>query len=196
MEPVNADTEQRPTETKILKQFKDLVATSNADLGQAGIVSIETQGNSPIRLRPYRSNRNDAEEVDRRIRKNDEAGVIRESTPPWAAPVLIVAKKGGKKRFCVDYKKLSAVTRKDSYPLQRIDNILDSMHGMCFFSTLDLNSGYWQIELEESAKEKTAFVVRNGLYEFNRMLFGLCNAPATFQHLMNYALRTVIGKNA
>lgn len=94
----------------------------------------------------------------------------------------------------MDYRKLNAVTKKDSYPLPRIDDTFDMLFGKKFFSTLDLASGYWQIELEEKSKEKTAFVVENNLFEFNRMSFGLCNAPATFQRLMNHVPRNVIGK--
>ena len=110
--------------------------------------------------------------------------------------MVLVEKKSGELRFCIDYRKLNSITKKDSHPLPRIDDTFDKLHGKIFFTTLDLASGYWQIELEESAKEKTAFIVENNLYEFNRMSFGLCNAPATFQRLMNFVLRDVSGKKA
>ena len=92
-------------------------------------------------------------------------------------------------RFCIDFRKLNAVTCKDSYPLPCIDDTLDQLQGTRYFSTLDLMSGYWQCELHPSTREKTAFITYGGLYEFRVMLFGLCNAPSTFQRLMESVLR-------
>ena len=94
--------------------------------------------------------------------------------------------RNGKLRFCVDYRKLNAVTRKDAYPIPRIDDTLDNLAGSQWFSTLDLISGYWQVELND--RQKTAFSSPDGLFEFNVMPFGLCNAPATFQRLMDRML--------
>ena len=117
-----------------------------------------------------------------------EQGIIDKSTSPWCSPVVLVQKKDGTTRFCVDYRRLKDVTRKDSFPLPRVDSTLDALDGSQWFSTLDLKSGYWQVDLEESAKEKTAFSYGKGLWQFNVMPFGLCNAPATFERLMEFVL--------
>ena len=110
-----------------------------------------------------------------------KAGVIQETSSPWDSPIVLVKKKDGSLRFCVDYRRLNAVTRKDVFPLPRIDDLLDQLKGMSVFSTLDAKTGYWQIRMEKSSREKTAFVTSNGLYEFRVMPFSLCNTPATFQ---------------
>ena len=112
-------------------------------------------------------------------------GVIKQSSSPWASPIVLVRKKDGTLRFCVDYHKLNEVTRKDAYPLPRIDDTLSTLAGSRWFTTLDLLSGYWQVEVAEEDRAKTAFCTMEGLFEFNVMPFGLYNAPATFQRLMD-----------
>lgn len=91
-------------------------------------------------------------------------------------------------RFCVDYRALNKITQKDVYPMPHIDDALDCLQGAEYFSSLDLRSSYWQIPLRESEKEKTAFATPDGLYEFNVMEFGVCNAPATFEQMLETAL--------
>eukprot|EP00108_Taenia_solium_P003581 TsM_001204000 transcript=TsM_001204000 gene=TsM_001204000 len=114
--------------------------------------------------------------------------VIRPSKSPWASPIALVKKSDRSLRLYVDYGKLNAVTKKDAFPLPHVNDSLDSLHGSKWFSTLDLKSGYWQVEVAEVDREKTAFIVPNGLYKFQTMPFGLCNAAATFQRLMQTAL--------
>lgn len=109
------------------------------------------------------------------------AGVVRESSSPWAAPIELVQKKCGAWRFCVDYRKLNNITHKDAFPLPRIEDSLTSLKQAEWYSNLDQASGYWQVEVEDSNREKTAFTTPFGLFEFERMPFGRCNAPATFQ---------------
>ena len=114
--------------------------------------------------------------------------VIQPSSSPWASPIVLVKKKDGSTRFCVDYRKVNGVTRKDAYPLPRVDDTLDTLAGAKWFTTLDLVSGYWQVEVHKDDQEKTAFCTSDGLFEFKVMPFGLCNAPATFQRLMDMIL--------
>ena len=110
--------------------------------------------------------------------------VVHPSTSPWSSPIIMVRKKDGSWRFCtcIDFRKLNSVTHKDAYPLPRIDETLESLAGSTIFSTLDLASGYWQVELEES--DKVIFSTTEGHFEFNVMPFGLTNAPSSFQRLM------------
>ena len=114
--------------------------------------------------------------------------MIQPSKSPWASSIVMVSKKDGSKRFCIDYRKLNDVTVKDSYPIRRIDDSLEQLGGAQWFSCLDLNSGYWQVEVDKVDREKTAFTSRRGLFEFKVMPFGLCNAPATFERLMEIVL--------
>ncbi len=114
--------------------------------------------------------------------------VIQKSNSPWSSPVTLVLKPNGKWRFCIDYRKLNGITRKDNHPLPRNDAIFDKLGGSKWFSTMDMASGYWQIGMDEKDIEKTAFITHEGLYEWKVMPFGLTNAPATFQRTMQLVL--------
>jgi len=124
-----------------------------------------------------------------------DAGFIRESNSEYASGVVVVEKKGGELRFCVDYRDLNKKTKKDSYPLPRIDDILETLQGSQWFSSLDLASGYWQVEMKPEDIPKTAFITHHGLFEFTVMPFGLTNAPGTFQRLMDKVLRDELWKS-
>ena len=116
-------------------------------------------------------------EADKQIDEVLRKDVIQKSSNPWASGIVMVKKKDGSKRFCVDYRRLNDITFKDAYPLPRIDDSLDQLSGAQWFSCLDLNSGYWQVEVEESDRPKTAFASKRGLFEFKVKPSGLCNAP-------------------
>ena len=118
-----------------------------------------------------------------------DSGIIEHSSSPWASPIVLVSKQDGSTRFCVEYCRLNAITKLDEFSLPCVDDSLDLLAGMKHFTTLDLATCYWQVGKEPEAKEKTVFMTHEGLYEFSVMPFGLCNAPATFQCLMEIALR-------
>ena len=118
-----------------------------------------------------------------------EQEIVRPSCSPWASPVVMVKKKDGTLRFCIDFRKLNEVTVKEAHSLPKIDDTLEASKGTKIFSTLDLKSGYWQVPVKEEHKSKTAFWTSSGqLFEFNRLPFELCNAPATFSRLMDNVL--------
>ena len=125
------------------------------------------------------------EEVRNHLREMLESGAIRPSQSAWCNAVVLVRKKDGGLCFCIDFQHLNAHTKKDSYPLPRIQEALESLVGASHFSCLDLKSRFWQIKMDEASKQYTAFTVHNlGFFKCDRMPFGLCNAPATFQRLM------------
>ena len=188
-EGLTADQSQRLWQ--LLEQFPDVFAASVAECTRTDLVqhSIDTGESAPIRLRPHRLPLVKRQIARDKIREMAAAGVIEPSCSPWAAPAVLVRKKDGDWRFCVDYRRLNAVTKVDSYPLPRMDDALDWVAESSWFSSLDLRSGYWQVALAPEAKEKTAFTIGEGLWHFNVMAFGLCNSPATFERLMERVLR-------
>ncbi|CAK1599862.1 unnamed protein product [Parnassius mnemosyne] len=180
---------------KLLLKYANVFSSNEADIGKTGLVQhkINTGQELPIRQRPRRLPVAREKEVETMIEGMVKDGVIELSSSPWCSPVVLVKKKDGSMRFCVDYRRLNDITKKDSYPLPRIDDTLDMLTGVKRFSTLDLKSGYWQVEIDPKDKEKTAFSTGKGLWQFKVMPFGLCNAPATFERLMELVLTGLIG---
>ena len=166
---------------KLLNKYSNVFSETDDDIGRTGVLKhrIPTGEAKPIRqpLRrvPYHMQKEMDEQIDNMLKKD----VITPSKSPWASGIVLVKKKDGSKRFCVDYRRLNEVTIKDAYPLPRIDESLDQLAGSKWYSCLDMNSGYWQVELDPQDREKSAFISRKGLYEFKVLPFGLCNAPAT-----------------
>ncbi len=159
-------------------------------LGRTDVLQhqIYTHHQIPIKQRPYRMSPSKQVIVNQQLQKMLETGIVELSQSGWSSPVVLVPKKNGPLRFCVDYRKLNAITDNGAYPLPNLSEILESLSGSAIFSTLDLNSGYWQVTMDTSSKAKTAFTTPAGLFHFNVMPFGLKNAPATFQHLMETVL--------
>ncbi|GBM64254.1 Retrovirus-related Pol polyprotein from transposon 297 [Araneus ventricosus] len=150
---------------------------------------INTCDHPPIKQYPRRLHLSRKEEADNLVKEMVDNGIIEESSGPWASPIVLVKKKDRSTRFCLDYRKLNEITKKDSYPLPRIDDTLYALNGSQWFMTLDLKSGYWQVEIQPEDREKTAFTTGQGLWQFKVMPFGLCNAPATIERLMETVLR-------
>lgn len=174
-----------------LAKHKTIFDSHTSVLGQTSAAThrIETDGSCIIRRRPYRVSPKERKIIQENVDDMLKRNIVRPSASSWSSPVVLVQKKDGSVRFCVDYRALNKITRKDVYPMPRIDDALDTLQGAEYFSSLDLRSGYWQIPMNEADKEKTAFATPDGLYEFNVMPFGLCNAPATFERMIDNVLR-------
>ena len=149
-------------------------------------------GAKPPYSRPYRRSLQQNEVITAEVRKLMDEEMIRESASPFASPVVLVRKKDGSMRFCVDYRKLNDITVQKPFPIPHMEEALESVSGARIFSALDLESGYHQIKISEPDREKTAFITRDGLFEWNRMPFGLINAPYTFQRIMNHVFREML----
>ncbi|UYV80136.1 K02A2.6-like [Cordylochernes scorpioides] len=187
---VNHLEEIREHELKELLEHNRNVFSQHAiDLGKVAIQhKIITKSEQPISLRPYRRPLKEYEEIAEQVKELLEHNLIRISDSPWAFPVVMVPKKDGNKRMCIDYRRLNEITLDDRQPLPHIQDMFDRLHGSRFFSTLDVAWGYWQIEMDPQSIQKTAFVTNDGHYEFLVMPFGLKNAASTFQRIIQHIL--------
>ncbi|BHF66425.1 hypothetical protein SprV_0200944200 [Sparganum proliferum] len=176
-----------------IDEFAVQFDVNNRSLGHTKVLQhcIDTGDARPIRQAPRRIPIYYQKDLEKMIQDMLNRNIIRPPSSPWASPIVLVKKKDGTLRLCADYRRLNAVTKRDPFPLPRIDDTIDALSGATWFCTLDLASGYWQVEVHPADRAKTAFVVPSGLYEFNMMPFGLANAPATFQRLITVVLRDI-----
>ena len=179
---------QREQIKELLSHFPS-VTRNTPGITHKMIHRIRTTDCVPIRQKPYRIPQAYREEVLKELEEMEKQGIIEKSESEWASPLVIVTKKDGGVRLCVDYRKLNQETKFDAYPMPRIEELLDEIGKAKFITTLDLAKGYWQVPLAEEDREKTAFTTPNGLYQFLTMPFGLSGAPATFQRMMDEVLR-------
>ena len=181
---------RRPKIERLILKNQDLFANKDSKLGHTVKMQIDVGNNEPIKMKPYQTPIQNRVDIDKAIENMLDADVIRRSRSPWSFPVVIVdKKKDGSKRFCVDFRKLNQISKKNSHPLPLIDDILALLGKAKFFTSLDLKKGDLQVAMDEVDKEKTAFACHKGLYEFNVMTFGLSNALAVFQELMSVVLQ-------
>ena len=174
----------------LLEKCHDVFSLVEGERGETGLTEIHIDTGAaaprkqPVRRVPFAVQ----QEVAKQLQRMQEDGVIQPSSSPWASAIVLVRKKDGSLRICIDYRHLNSVTKSDTFPLPRIDDLLDQLGSAKYFTTLDLAAGYWQIRVADDSIEKTAFITHNGLFEFRVMPFGLTNAPAIFQRLMQRAL--------
>ena len=175
---------------QLLIEYEDVFSKDDFDIGNVTAVEhqINTGEAAPIKQRLRRTPLSFVQEEEAHLKKMLDVGVIHPSTSEWASAPVLIRKKDGSMRWCIDYRALNDVTVKDVFPLPLINECLDTLYGNEWFTKLDATFGYWQVKVAEEDQKKTAFLTKYGLFEFSKMSFGLCNAPATFARLMNLVL--------
>nr|KYP35812.1 Retrovirus-related Pol polyprotein from transposon 17.6 [Cajanus cajan] len=152
------------------------------------------QGANPVNKRPYKYAKNHKDVIDELVQEYLKSGVIQDNSSPYASPVVLVSKKDGSWRMCVDYRELNKSTMKNKFPIPLVDDLLDELNGSMIFSKIDLRAGYNQVRMDPVDVHRTAFRTHGGHYEYVVMPFGLTNAPATFQGLMNTMFQQFLRK--
>ena len=188
---VELNESEKSSLENLLINFADVFSSHEFDLGNFTAIehAIETGDAKPIKQRFRRTPTCFVGEEEKHLEKMLKADVIEPSISEWASSPVLVRKRDGSVRWCVDYRALNKVTKKDVFPLPLVEECLDSLSGNVWFSKLDATWGYWQIKVKDEDKCKTAFTTKYGLFQFKRMSFGLTNAPSTFSRVMNLVLR-------
>ncbi len=183
------DDKQREQLSKILWKYGKLFDVSEpSKIDMILKNAIDTGTHRPIHTPPYRKSNKDQETLRKETDKLLKNGIIEHSTSPWSSPVVLVKKKDGTTRFCVDYRRLNQITTKDAFPLPRIDDIYDQLTKATYFTKFDFKAGYFQVPLDKADRPKTAFSTRDGHFQFKVLPQGLTNGPPTFQRIVNQIL--------
>ena len=195
---LNLEPTQRQKLDSLLIKHKQIFSQNETDIGRIKSVthSIITVPHPPIQIRSYRRPQTENDKMKALIKDLIEKKLIRESSSNWSFPTLFVKKKDGSDRMCINYRALNAITIDDKMPLPRIQEILDRLSGKKYFTTLDVAWGYWHVEMDPASIDKTAFITNEGLYEWLVMPFGLKNAPATFQRIIQKVLGELLYNGA
>ena len=186
-------TEQAEKACSLPREYHDIFSLEKHDMGHTNVTKhkmvLKNPDTPPFKEHFHRIPPPQLDEVREHLKLMLDAGVVQPSNSPWCNAVVLVRKKDGSLRFCIDFQRLNALTIKDSHPLPRIYETLESLARAAHYSTFDLNSGFWQVPMDKESKQYTAFTLGSmGLYECKSMPFGLCNAPPTFQRLMQNCL--------
>ena len=186
----NVTPEQQEQVVQLLSRFPSVLSSGDSDVGCTNVIKhkIETLTEEPVQVPVRRLQGPILREIEENCKKMEEEGIIRRSKSPYSAPVVPIRKKDGTIRLCIDYRELNKITKGDSFPIPNLVDMLFSLQGMKFFTTIDLVKGYYQVEMEQNSIEKTAFTTPLSHWEFLRMPFGVKNGPATFQRGMRFAL--------
>ena len=192
LENKNMTKDQQSKLCNLIRSFSDIFSINNLDIGCCKVVQheINTETEQPIHQQIRRVPLGLEDKVDNLVTDLLSKGIIKPSESPWNAPIVVVTKKSGDIRLCIDYRKLNAITKRPIFPIPETSQLFDSLHGANYFSSLDLSNAYYQVEMSKKDREKTAFATRRGQYEFQRMPFGLSGAPSTFQRMMTLILKS------
>lgn len=187
-----ATASERQQLLELVNEFRDVFAKNLSELGCTDVLTMdisEYPGSVPVNSKPFRTSPSDRKIIAGILQEWRDHGIISDSESPYASPVILVNKSTGEKRLCIDYRKLNKQTICRPYPMPDIDSQLSILSGGNIFTALDLSNGYLQIPLTKEAQDKTAFVTEEETAKFNRMPFGLCDAPGVFQKLMNIVFK-------
>lgn len=192
---INEDLDEstRQKTLDLVNKYRGSFATSTSEIGctNRANINIKLTDQNAVVYRPYRLSYAQRGVVKKMCDELLQLNIIKPSVSPYSSPVVLVKKKNGEDRMCVDFRQLNLKTEKDQYPMPRMDDLIDRLAGYLYFTTLDLASGYYQIPVATDSQKYTAFVTPDGHFEFLRMPFGLATAPAVFQRMMDLVTQPI-----